>query len=301
MKDKPGDLEEFHKFIDAQINLQNNTPNQAIDNLSPNELSVLIYTPFDKTSRISINKKISSEVIESIPFVKLLKEFLILIQQNQPLKLTLKGNLPRKTCQELYNKKILPEDLIERGVRKLNKEADSIVIQNLNIISSLARFTKISKNKMSLSASGKRILAKNQNQVFFQEVFLTYFQKFNLGYHDAYPKDIGIQQATGYTLYLLLKYGETKRPFDFYVDKMIHAFPSFLNEFTPIGLPREKQYEQCYKVRAFDRFLSFFGFTEITKAPNSTLANEEWEIRTTELFQKTFALSPNNIRFLKLD
>lgn len=54
MKDN---FEEFQKFIFRQIHAQNSTPLEEIDNISPNELSILIYPPLiNYPAALSIKK-----------------------------------------------------------------------------------------------------------------------------------------------------------------------------------------------------------------------------------------------------
>jgi len=299
MKDEFENLDELQAFLNQQAALQNATSKVEIDNLSPNDMHLILYQTLDKESPLSFREDMNPETIEKIPFVKLSKEFLAIIEQHKELKLTAKGNLPPKICKELYGKKILVEDAIESGLVKLSREADSLVIQNLKIVATLARLIKKRKNKLSLTKLGKKIIDKKLDVELFQRLFTTYSQKFNLGFHDGYPQKARVQFLFGYTLYLLLQYGKKERDFDFYVEKNILAFPHVLEDFSGKWSTPKEQYTFCYKARIFDRFMNYFGFTMINKSKKSVPFNEKWDLKTTEVFQKTFKLNPANFRFIK--
>lgn len=299
MKNEFENIEELQKYLNQQTALQNKTPRKEMDNLSPNEMALILYHTFENQSPIAFKKDLNAETIDKIPFIKLIKVFLELIHKDKELKLTTRGNIPPKTCKELYGKKILTEEHIENGVINLNKETDSIIIQNLKIISTQVGLIKKRKNKLSLTSFGKKVLEKKLSVDLFQKTFNANWQKFNLGFHDGYSQKTGIQMTFGYTLYLLLRYGKEKRSFDFYIDKTLAAFPHELENFSNSWNSPKKTYYNCYKVRIFDRFLKFYDFIKLDKKKDSSPFDEKWEIQTTQTFQDSFEIINNNFRFLK--
>jgi hypothetical protein len=299
MKDEFENIEELQQFLNQQAAIENAKPREQMDNLSSNDMQLILYHTFEKESPLAFKKNLTAETVDKIPFIKLMKVFLDLIHQNKELKLTSLGYIPPKICKELYGKKILTEWAIENGIVNLNKETDSVVLQTLKIISTQAGLIKKRKNKLSLTALGKKIVEKELSVDLFQKVFNTNWQKFNLGFHDGYPHETSIQMTFGYTLYLLLRYGQERRPFDFYVEKNLTAFPQELENFSNSWTSPEKAYFNCYKVRIFERFLKFYGFIELNKRAGSSLSDEKWDIKTTQTFQDSFEIINNNFRFLK--
>ena len=299
MKDEFENIEELQKYLKQQTALQNKTPREEMDNLSPNDMTLILYHTFEDQSPIAFRKDISTKTVDKIPFIELIIVFLELIHKNIELKLTTRGNIPPKICKELYGKKILTDEHSESGVTNLNTETDSIIIQNLKIISTQIGLIKKRKNKLSLTSFGKKVLEKKLSVDLFQKAFNANWQKFNLGFHDGYSQETSIQMNFGYTLYLLLRYGKEKRPFDFYVEKILAAFPHELENFLTNWSSPQKLYYTCYKIRIFDRFLKFYGFVKLDKGKDSLPLNEKWEIQTTQTFQDSFEIIINNFSFLK--
>ena len=149
MKDEFENIEELQEYLNQQTALHNRTPREETDNLSPNDMVLILYHTFEKQSPIAFKKDLNAKTVAEIPFIKLVKIFLELIQKNKELKLTTRGYIPPKICKELYGKKILTEEHIETGVINLNKETDSIIIQNLKIISTQVGLIKKRKNKLT--------------------------------------------------------------------------------------------------------------------------------------------------------
>ena len=274
----------------------NNTPNSEMDGLSPYQVHQILYNAFGEESVIGYKKEIKSEILAKIPFLKLIREFLLIVEQSGELKLTARGNLPRKLCHELYGMGIIKEDFIEKGIVKLNKEADSIVLQNIKIISSLSGITKKRNNKLSLTTKGKKLIAEPAMEALLKEIFQTNYQKFNLGYHDGYPEEAGVQRVVGYTLYLLLKYGDKLRPLKFYADKTLEAFPPMLDAFfeSTWSTPQDR-FSSCYMVRTFTRFLDYYGFVQIKTERIAGVYKEKIELAATDLFRAIFEIKKSNL------
>lgn len=135
-------FEEYQEIFKEQTEVFNITPRVEIDNLSADDLHYILYETFDEESPIGFKLKIKDNVLKKIPFLRLVKEFLLILQEHKELKLTNAGYLPPKICLELYNKRIITEESIEKGIVKLNKEVNSLVLQNVKIMSELSGLTK---------------------------------------------------------------------------------------------------------------------------------------------------------------
>ena len=286
MEDSQQEWKALQEQVDRKIEERNNTPRPDFEDLSPNAMSHLLYQPFQEGSPVRYRDAEANDVIKQLPFFELFRIYLEHIDKAGELKLTARGNLPRKLVRELYATKLIPEEAIESGIVKLNKEADSIVIQNLKLIGDLSGITKKRNNKLSLTKKGENWYHAEKQFELFKQIFETNILKFNLGYHDGYPQEGGVQQVLPYTLYLLLKFGGELRTATFYGEKVLTAFPHLLRSFGTGWSPPEDQFQRCYRIRTHERCLAYYGFVEV----RGEMLSDNFQLRTTELLWKVFEL-----------
>jgi len=299
MEDKEKSLSELQQKINEYMDEVNSLPRKEMDNLSTQDMFFILHKTFEDGSPIQFKPAISNEIIEQIPFYILFRKYLDKINDETQLKLTARGNLPRKICLELYDTGIIKEEMIEKGIVKLNKEADSVVMQNLKIIGLLSGITKKRNNKISLTKMGKDLYGSKDQSPLFRKVFETNAFKFNLGYHDGYPQESQVQSVIGYTIYLLLKYGKEKRDITFYVDKNLEAFPQLPDDFGSNWSTPKESYSRCYHIRIFERFLSYYGFVLIDQERIRGMIDGKIEIRATDLFRKVLEIKKESFKFKK--
>lgn len=264
----------------------NASPVADFEGLSPNEMSQLLYHPFEEDSPVQYEAAVTKETLGELPFFRLFRIYLEHIDKEGELKLTARGNLPRTLVRLLYDTKLLPEQPIESGIVKLYKEGDSIVIQNLKLIGDMSGITKKRNNKLSLTKKGEKWYRSEKQFELFQQVFETNIRKFNLGYHDGFPQESGVQQVLPYTLYLLLKFGRELRPAAFYGEKVMTAFPHLLTSFGTAWSPPDVHFQHCYRVRTLERCLAYYGFVEV----QGERFSDDFQLRATELLWKVFEL-----------
>ncbi len=291
-------LKALQAELDKQMEERNSRSVEEMDNLSPKDMFLILNFTFGEESPIGFKKTISDATLDQIPFLKLFWEYLKIIAASKELKLTTRGNLPRKVCLELYGKGIVKEDYIESGFVKLSKESDSVVLQSLKIIGNLSGITKKRNNKISLTQKGNKLLKSDKKEQLFKELFIVNCKQFNLGYYDGYSQEAGVQKTFGYTLYLLLKYGNEKRELNFYTQKNLVAFPFELNHFEDRWTTPEKQYEHCYGIRIFEFFLKFYGLINYQRERKFS-KDEKIELQITPIFHEVFEIRTDKFRFKK--
>jgi len=294
-------MEDFLTTMFEQINdsirIDDTSPNPAIDNLSALDMQKILYETFSTASPVGFKEPIDSHALEKIPFLNLVLAYLERLEKVGEMKLTAKGNLPRKWCLELYDLGFIKESYIERGVISLNREADSLTIQHTKLICDLAGITKKRKNNLSLTTKGKKLLKTLDKSELFQTLFLTNLKDFNFGYYDGYEDNGGVQESFGYTLYLLLRYGNEEKEIDFYVDKNIQAFPDLPIRFRDNwGTPRER-YLSCYNIRIFERFLCLYGLVNYQRENN--LSDKKITLKASEIFNQLFEIRKERFSFSK--
>src|SRR4030042_4237401 len=97
-------IDEAQTFADAWLEKNNADPLPEFMGLSPEQMHRVLYRPFEDTSDIvTLNEKISREEIAGVPVVWETLYFLKRLSELEPLKATVKGNLPRAFAQEMHN------------------------------------------------------------------------------------------------------------------------------------------------------------------------------------------------------
>lgn len=133
-----------------------------------------------------------------------------------------------------------------------------------------------------------------------KELFTTNYKRFNLGYHDGYPQEIGVQGTFGFTLYLLLRYGKERRELNFYTKKSILAFPFELEKCEGRWSSPENQYENCLGIRIFERFLNYYGIINYER-PKHYKSEKNTELETNQIFESIFELRKHKFQFKKIE
>lgn len=287
--DLPNDLTSFL--------LSNNTPLEDFSGLTPTEMHFLLYDTFEEDSPVQLRSDIDDATLDQIPLFRIAEGFLKIIERDKFIKLTPNGALPQKVLVELYEQKFLPDEFIESGIVKLHREHDCLSIRSARLAVGFARFVKKLHGRLSLTQKGTKIL-QAKNRVQFFRIFLASFtNQFNWSYNDAYP-DLPIGQlGWAFTVYLLAKFGDCPRTIGFYADKYLKAFPDFIDYFPPFYYTTPQiQFQHCYGVRTFERFLDWFGFVTIEKQkPYFDMDN--CKITRTDLLHKIFTFKPNVFEF----
>ena len=120
----------------------------------------------------------------------------------------------------------------------------------------------------------------------FKEFFNGYTDKFLWAFNDAYEEQHVGQLGWAFSMLMLHKFGEEFRQVNFYAEKYLDAFPSFLDAFANYGRDQD-DFRWCYGVRTFDRFLLWFGLVEL-KTDRKYPGSDNDQYRQTSLVNKVF-------------
>jgi len=211
----------------------NRYPLDDFEGFTPNEMHGLLYSTSDKEkSPLILNPEINDKLITQVRFYNHITQYLHMVKEQQPLKLTQKGNLPRKFCRELCDMDILEGDRVVFNNRSIMREEDSYYIHLINIFTQLIEFTRKKHGTISLTNKCKEYLDKKSASELYQYLFTTYSTRFNWGYGDLYPEAWIIQGGFGFSIFLTQKYGDKAREMKFYSDKYLRAFPSAIRDLS---------------------------------------------------------------------
>ena len=282
------DLKDIQKHIDRVMNEQNNRPIPEFEGYSPFEMHHILHFTFESNSPVSL-QKIPDQNYNESPVFRLIKFYLNLILKTGEIKLTAKGFLPTRIVQEIYNQGFLEEYQFSSGIARLYKEIDSITVNLTRILAELAGLTKKRNGRLSLSKTGEKSISDNPE--LFELIFKTMTTKFSWAYYDRYENEQIGQLGFGFSLILLSRYGAEKHTDSFYADKYFKAFPYFLESVTPSYGTAEQYAGNCYSIRTFERFLSYFGLVEIEE--RGKLYERSKLITKTGLFDQLIKIRPH--------
>ncbi|MCL5266969.1 MAG: hypothetical protein M1469_02560 [Bacteroidetes bacterium] len=289
-----GDGEYFfdiEEYLSSLVRSSNAVPLEDFSGLSPDQMHHLLYYPLEsERSPVYLQENLSGETFDAIPLFRLVEEFIKTVGREGFIKLTPKGALPRKILHELYGFGFLKEEFIEKGYVKLMRESDSVVLTTLPIVARLSGLITKKFGRFALTNRGRKSLEGNRREEMFRLVFETFTDKFNWDYNDRHPVSGVGQFGWAYTIFLLLKFGDSDRTIGFYADKYTTAFPTLWDRFQDgiWGTARD-QCTSCYALRAFERFLKWFGFIQF-KDDDDFLHREKSVVRRTDVLENVFAL-----------
>jgi hypothetical protein len=276
----------------AYFKSYNAAPRASFSGLSSEQMHLLIYNTLSGNSPVQLRANLPDAVLDQVPLLCLTEAFLRVVQRDGGIKLTASGALPRKYLVELYGLGLLPEEFIESGLVRLNREQDSVVLSALHVNTTLAGLVKKIHGRLTLTKKGTQLLATEKRRELLELTLFTFTEKFNWAYFDLYPSETVGQMAWAYSVYLLRTFGDESRPAVFYAEKYRQAFPFVRNDFPdkPYSTP-EAQLASCYCIRVFGRSLNWFGLlsmrhqqryldadaTEVAPSPLLTQLFDVWQ------------------------
>ena len=277
------ELEDSLKQIAEQ---QNKASLAYFDGFSPEDMYHILYYPFSERCPIQLNFELSGDSLTKSPLMMIVLDFLDVLE-NDGVKLTPKGNLPRKVIEELYNKKYLPDQYIDKGITKLRTEENWIALHSVKLVLTLAGITKKYKGKLQITKKYFSALKEKQHSIIFKALFQTFTTQFNWAYNDRFEHEQTGQLGFLFMLYLINKYGVEYQDLKYYTEKYFKAFPMLVCSGQFFQNMRYNESEHCVHTRFFDRFAQWFGFADILLGPEKYF-DRTIQIRRTDLLTSLF-------------
>lgn len=278
----PDDIEEI-------ISSMNNLPVDDFLGYSPNDMTYLLYDALEKNSPVQFLDKIDDGTLDKMPLFRIVEAYIKIIQREKHIKLTPLGALPRKVIKELYDLRFLLDDFIEIGLYKLWKEEDCISIRSARLTAELAGLVRKTNGKLSLTKVAINLLETNNRQQMFQKFFKAFVNKFPWSYNDAYTEVPLGQFGWAFSVILLGKFGNEVQTDKFYADLYGKAFPNLYTFFLDDSSNEDRQFNRCYSIRTFHRFMLWFGFITIEKKEIISTGHEP--IQSTHILSSVFKIT----------
>jgi hypothetical protein len=280
-------LEDVNRKMAAFTQARNQQPHPDFEGISPEQMHTLLNDPWGTGSVIQLRDNQTDSLLDQIPFFVLMETLYQHLLTDDFIKLTPKGNLPLALCRSLYERKLLVQDDIERGITKKICEDNVRFLQALKACLSLSPYVKKRQNAFSLTKSGHQALAKERG-LLFRQVLQDYTLRFNWGYLDDTPTDAG-HFGWAYSLYLVYRYGSGWRDTDFYAAKLTAAFPHLDEPIASDRVPGYSlEFERVYRWRFVEQFAAWFGLIERRKESQPGLYDAPLQLQKTPLFDQLF-------------
>lgn len=281
---QPDNLDDLNRLLRAQTAQHNNTPLEDFLGLSPAQMSWLNRSPLQEGSVLRWQDDIPVDVLAEVPLLHFAVDLLERLSEKE-IKLTAKGNLPRKRVLEWYATGRLPQYDIEHGITKISSQDDYHAATIVKYVVEMLRWTKKRHGKLSITAAGKKAL-KGKRQAMLESLFGEHLTKFNLGYFDSYPEAALIQFSYGFLLYVLLRDGTEWRNVSHYTDRLLTAMPMLIDEFTGARFSTpKKDMTRLLNTRIFERTLGMYGLTRFKGERKISVVGD---VMATDLFRQLF-------------
>jgi hypothetical protein len=225
------------------------------------EIQSLLLAPFAADSPLRLDTSPPEAAVESTPLVRDCLRYLRLLDEEAPLKLTQKGNLPRRFLARLIQVDALGEPWWWE-YRAPKNESDAARATLLRSLSGQAGLTRKRHGKLDLTRRGRGHAEGTQTPgALYGLLVERYTTKYNWAYPDRLPESRWLQAGFWYTLYLLQQHGNEPRPATFYAERFMLAFPFALDDFPPNPYSTQQEsLARAYEWRVLLGFCLEFGF-----------------------------------------
>mgnify|MGYP001428807998 CR=1 FL=1 len=292
MNQEREDFKKMSRYIsnpNPQQILYNNTPLPDFLGLTPSEMESILYDPFAGDSDFFIRHIPNSE-LDKIPFFALTEHLILLIYRDKSIKLTKKGYLPCKYCEELLQQKFIEEKMYEWKIRKMSHEKYFSSITAARLVLLYSGVIKADKGRLRISDFGSYFLEEGRRFLLFREVFGAYCDDLLWARLDGNGSSTLIGQAGFvFSLAMLKHYGNVSRPLTFYLNKYKKAFPQVGKHVTNYSfMSSERQYIRCFSIRLFECFFRWFGLAKLDSEEN-IIEPEKMYYSKTNILDQYFA------------
>jgi hypothetical protein len=162
--------------------------------------------------------------LQDVAFFIQTRQFLLSLHEMGQVKATPKGNLTRKSVAELADIFLDPEKKeIIHSVSKVLNEEDVFQLHIARVVSKFAGLIGLRKGQYSVRKKALPLLKEEAAGKLYRQLFLAYFNKFNLGYRHRYAPEIDwLQFEIRYVLKPLQDQGEHWIELDQLGQRLLH-------------------------------------------------------------------------------
>lgn len=186
----------------AQTDDYNNTPQAELGNLSPAEVTRLVWLDWtDRDRAIQLRNDLPLESLDTLPLFRVTRALLALAAERDGLPATQHGYLRVEVVRELERRMRLDPDAV--GLKRTT-EKDFWLLHIARLLTDLAGLLERRNGKFRLTREGHDLLAEARAGQLFSLLFETCCRKFNLAYLTGIgPEWPELQRQVAFTFYRL--------------------------------------------------------------------------------------------------
>ena len=256
-------FEEAQDFVREKTEAYNQTPQEELAGLSPDQAFRLLHSSWDSPEfPLRFNETLPLEILEDRSrFFRNCRQFLNLAQDRDGLERTQKGNLKRKVVPDLMDCFDLPDGEREAilAVNKTINEQDVRDIHLARVVCETAGMVYPRKARFKIPKDKAGLLAPDRAGELFALLVRKYFTQFSMAYLDRCPDCPGVQHCIPFTLLQLLRLEEDWHD---YLEVLPRLFlPSVMQEAEDACTGPYPHVDSFFEARVF-RHLIRWGFLE---------------------------------------
>lgn len=279
-------IDEFNKIAAEVTSRQNRKANTNFEGLSPDQMHLLLNHPFSDRCCVRFKKVPETDPLLESPIMIACKTILLNIDSGRGLKLTQKGNLPRKIVSQIYDLPLSPGEDYNHKPATVPNELDYFPAAMAHALLKLSKVVKTRNNSLHFTMEGKKCM--QDNWLMFQSLFRTFTSIYNKGYFDYYGENNIGNLGLLFVIYLLDKFGDNKQESKFYAGLYFKAFSDLIREVSHIRYSSsELVAADCFEHRVFTRGLSMFGLIEMQALQGKDF-RFKYQLKVSPLFHKVF-------------
>ena len=253
--------EEAQIFLDRFAESKNRVPRLDFFGLSSDQVYRMMYRPLeDLEDMLRFNHHLKPGAFRDIPVVRNTLFFLTRLKDLEPLKATVKGNLPLTFARELHDQFLDSSQQFEFRIRS---EEESISVNTLRHVLRMCGWLKKEKNYYSLTKKGRSLVSRSFSEAHFFTLLNVFTRRFNWAFQDGYPPLWIIQGGFVFSLYLVHRKARHFIEATNLGDYFIKAFPTTLSEAEGIRFfDPSDTVKNCFSLRFLEYFCEYFGFAD---------------------------------------
>ena len=277
------------KFLKDEINAR---PIDDFLGLSPNQIHLLLYYPFEDFEHIlTFDSSFDEALLKDVPVVDKTTLLIKLIGGAGEVKATKNGNLPLKIVNALYDNPF-PDT---RHTAPSEDYALDVLALRLTVMR--LGWIKKRNQRYSLTRKGQQIFDEGFTPHHYIILLQYWLRRYNWSFTDGYRGCQIVQAAALFSLWVLHRKAREHLAIKSFIDAFIRGFPMAVEEAIPIefaNITATDELSSVIDLRFIERFAQYFGLIECTADENffSWERIEKAQIRITPLFDAALRWFP---------
>ncbi len=194
---------ELRDFIERELRSENDAARGDFLGMTPSQMHSVLHTSlFENTALIELNESANPELLERAPVMRQCRHLLQLLSEDEKgIKATQRGNFPRKTVQDFYDKTVKTGEIFDLPPRN---EDDAPELLRLHAFLEESGFLKKRQGRLSLTQTGKEFSAERSPFETYKALFKFFGETMDWLFTTRYPDPfIVIQNSLIFCLHML--------------------------------------------------------------------------------------------------